>query len=126
MQFYYGKYYVGYIKKLNGAIVQYFEFKDKSVQDLLFGLNSLFQDICIVVRNNGGGYVNYKMFWEIMGFNGGGEFEGKIVVVIDEGFGDFDGFKEKFNVVGSGCFGSGWVWLVLGNDGKLKVISIFN
>lgn len=66
------------------------------------------------------------MFWEIMVFNGGGKFEGKIVVVIDESFGNFDGFKERFNVVGVVCFGSGWVWLVLGNDGKLKVISIFN
>ena len=123
MQFHYGKHYAGYIKKLNGAIAQYPELKDKSAQDLLLGLNSLPQDIRIAVRNNGGGYVNHKMFWEIMGPNGGGEPEGKIAVAIDEGFGDFDGFKEKFNAAGGGRFGSGWVWLVLGNEGNLKVIS---
>lgn len=126
MQFHYGKHYAGYIKKLNRAIAQYPELKDKSAQDLLLGLNSLPPDIRTAVRNNGGGYVNHKMFWEIMTPNGGGKPEGKIAFAIDESFGNFDGFKEKFNAAGAGRFGSGWVWLVLGNDGKLKVISTPN
>ncbi|MCL2932626.1 MAG: superoxide dismutase, partial [Trichodesmium sp. MAG_R03] len=89
MQFHYGKHYAGYIKKLNRAIAQYPELKDKSAQDLLLGLNSLPPDIRTAVRNNGGGYVNHKMFWEIMAPNGGGEPEGKIAVAIDESFGNF-------------------------------------
>ena len=126
MQFHYGKHYAGYIKKLNGAIAKYPELKDKSAEDLLLGLNSLPKDIRTAVRNNGGGYVNHKMFWEIMTPDGGGEPEGKIAVAIDESFGNFDNFKEKFNSAGGRRFGSGWVWLVLGKDGKLKVVSTPN
>ncbi len=126
MQFHYGKHYAGYIKNLNGAIAKYPELKDKSAEDLLRGLNGLPNDIRTAVQNNGGGYVNHKMFWEIMSPNGGGEPQGKIATAINESFGNFDTFKDKFNAAGGGRFGSGWVWLVLGKDGKLKVISTAN
>ncbi|OZH55711.1 superoxide dismutase [Hydrocoleum sp. CS-953] len=126
MQFHHGKHYAGYIKKLNGAIANYPELKDKSAEDLLRGLNGLPNDIRTAVQNNGGGYVNHKMFWEIMSPNGGGEPQGKIATAIDESFGNFDSFKDKFNASGGSRFGSGWVWLVLGEDGKLKVISTAN
>lgn len=126
MQFHYDKHYAGYIKKLNGAIAKYPELKDKSAEDLLRTLNSLPEDIRISVQNNGGGYLNHKMFWEIMTPNGGGEPQGKIAAAIDESFGDFDSFKQQFNTAGGARFGSGWVWLVLGKDGKLKVISTAN
>ena len=32
-------------------------------------------------------------------------------------------FKDAFKAGGVGQFGSGWAWLVLGSDGKLKVTS---
>lgn len=126
MQFHHDKHYAGYIKNLNGAIAKYPELKDKSAEDLLRNLNTLPEDIRTSVQNNGGGYVNHKMFWEIMTPNGGGEPQGKIAEAIQESFGSFDGFKEKFNAAGSSRFGSGWAWLVLGKDGKLKVISTPN
>ena len=126
MQFHHGKHYAGYTKNLNRAIAKYPELKDKSAEDLLRGLNTLPNDIRTAVQNNGGGYVNHKMFWEIMSPNGGGEPQGKIAAAINESFGNFDGFKDKFNAAGGGRFGSGWVWLVLGKDGKLKVISTAN
>ncbi|NEQ37346.1 MAG: superoxide dismutase [Okeania sp. SIO3I5] len=126
MQFHYGKHYAGYIKNLNGAIAKYPELKDKSAEDLLGSLNTLPNDIRTAVQNNGGGYVNHKMFWEIMTPNGGGKPEGKIATAIDESFGNFDSFKENFNAAGGSRFGSGWVWLALGKDRKLKVISTAN
>jgi len=125
MQFHYEKHYAGYTKKFNRAIPKYPEVQDKSAEDLLLGLNSLPKDIRTAVRNNGGGHVNHNIFWEIMTPNGGGKPTGKIAVAIDESFGDFDSFKEKFNAAG-GHFGSGWVWLVLGKDRKLKVVSTPN
>lgn len=126
MQFHHDKHYAGYIKNLNGAIAKYPEFKDKNAEDLLRSLNTLPEDIRTAVQNNGGGYVNHKMFWEIMIPNGGGKPEGKIAAAIDESFGNFDSFKDKFNAAGGGRFGSGWVWLVLAKDGKLKVTSTPN
>ncbi len=126
MQFHHDKHYAGYIKNLNGAIAPYPELKDKSAEDLLRNLNTLPEDIRTTVQNNGGGYLNHKMFWEIMTPNGGGEPQGKIATAIPESFGDFDRFKEKFNAAGLGRFGSGWAWLVLAKDGRLKVTSTSN
>lgn len=96
------------------------------MEDLIVNLDSVLESICIVVCNNGGGYVNYSLFWEIIGFNGGGVFIGDIVVVIDSELGGFDKFKEDFVKVVIICFGFGWVWFVVGKDGKLFIISMFN
>ena len=48
------------------------------------------------VRNNGGGYWNHNLFWEIMSPNGGGNPAGNLSVAIDETFGSYESFKEKF------------------------------
>ena len=44
---------------------------------------------------------------------------------INEAFGSFDGFKEKFNNAGMTRFGSGWAWLIE-KDGKVEVSSTPN
>lgn len=126
MQFHHDKHYAGYIKNLNGAIAKHPELKDKSAEDLLLNLKTLPEDIRTTVKNNGGGYLNHKMFWEIMTPNGGGEPQGKIAGAIQESFGSFDDFKDKFNRAGLGRFGSGWAWLVLDKDGNLKLTSTPN
>jgi len=36
-------------------------------------------------------------------------------------FGSVDTFKEEFKTAATGQFGSGWAWLIVGSDGKLKV-----
>merc|ERR1712054_304883 len=44
--------------------------------------------------------------------NGGGEPTGTMLKLIEQNFGSFDQFKEKFSQVAAGHFGSGWAWLV--------------
>jgi Fe-Mn family superoxide dismutase len=66
------------------------------------------------------------MFWNIMGPNGGGQPTGAIAQAINESFGDFETFKTQFNDAGTKRFGSGWVWLVRGSDGKLQITSTQN
>ena len=79
----------------------------------------------MVVRNNGGGYVNHNLFWAIMGPDGGGEPSGKLNEAIVRDFGSFDAFKEKFSNAAKTRFGSGWAWLVV--DGKeLKIMQTPN
>lgn len=125
MEIYYIKYYNIYVIKLNEVVVGYFEFVSKFVEELVVNLDSVFEDICGVVCNYGGGYVNYILFWFIFSLNGGGVLIGNLKVVIESEFGIFDEFKEKFNVVVVVCFGFGWVWLVV-NDGKLEIVFIVN
>ena len=97
-----------------------------SAEELLKGLENVPEAIRTAVRNNGGGHVNHTMFWTIMGPNAGGEPTGAIADAIKSTFGDFNGFKEKFNDAGLKQFGSGWAWLVRDTGGKLQIVSSAN
>ena len=77
------------------------------------------------IRNNGGGYFNHNLFWEVMSPNGGGEPSGELAEAINRAFGSFDSFKEEFSKAASTRFGSGWAWLVK-KYGKLQVTSTPN
>ncbi len=78
------------------------------------------------VRNNAGGYWNHAMFWNCMKPNGGGMPTGKLSDAINSTFGSFDIFKKQFAEAGATRFGSGWAWLVVGDDGKLFITSTAN
>jgi Fe-Mn family superoxide dismutase len=84
------------------------------------------EDKRTVVRNNGGGHVNHTMFWEIMSPDGGGEPSGTMSEVITSAFGVFASMQEAVNEAGMKRFGSGWVWVILGVDGQLAVVSTPN
>ncbi len=80
----------------------------------------------VAIRNNAGGYYNHEMFWNCMKPNGGGAPTGKLSEAINSTFGSFDNFKKQFAEAGVKRFGSGWVWLVVGKDGKLFISSTAN
>lgn len=126
MRFHHDKHHAGYTKKLNKAVSQYPELANKSAEDILRELDTVPSEIATTVRNNGGGYVNHKMFWEIMSPDGGGEPKGDLAAAINESFGSFEAFKEQFNEVGSSQFGSGWAWLALDSNNQLQVMGTPN
>ena len=126
MMFHHDKHHLGYTKKLNKAVSQYPQLANQSAEDILRNIKDVPSDIMQTVCNNGGGYVNHKMFWEIMSPDGGGEPMGQIATAITEAFGSFTAFKEEFERVGSNQFGSGWAWLVLDSNDRLQVIGTAN
>lgn len=126
MRFHHDKHHAAYIKNLNAAINKYPDLKSKSINKLLVSLDTLPNDIRQTVRNNGGGYLNHKIFWEIMSPNGGGKPKGAIAQAIQKDFGSFEAFQTEFTKAGSKVFGSGWVWLVLDKSGKLQVVNLPN
>jgi Fe-Mn family superoxide dismutase len=126
MQFHHDKHYVAYTTKLNEAVNKYPQLANKSAEEIIGDLDSLPEDIRTTVRNNGGGYVNHTMFWQIMAPNAGGQPTGELAKAIDNAFGSFDEFKTAFNDAGSKQFGSGWSWLVLDKNKQLKVMSTPN
>jgi Fe-Mn family superoxide dismutase len=126
MQIHHDKHHAAYVNNLNAALEKHPELGDKSAKELIKDLNSVPEDIRMAVRNNAGGHVNHKMFWKIMGPNGGGEPTGALASAINEAFGSFDAFKQQFNDAGVKRFGSGWVWLVRDNSGKLAIMSTAN
>ncbi len=121
MEIHHQKHHQAYIDKLNAALEKHPELQQKSVEDLLRGINSVPEDIRTAVRNHGGGHANHSLFWPIMSPNGGGEPQGDLADAINSAFGSFSTFKEQFAAAAAGQFGSGWAWLDVKNDGKLHV-----
>jgi len=126
MRIHHTKHHQGYTNKLNAALEGYDDLQNHSIEELLTGINNLPADIQTAVRNNGGGFYNHRLFWNVMSPDGGGEPSGALGDAIDEQFGSYDAFKEEFGNTAGGQFGSGWGWLVADSDGKLTVISTPN
>jgi superoxide dismutase, Fe-Mn family len=116
MKLHHDKHHQAYVDKANGAL-EGTEWEDKPIEEVLQNLDSLDDDKKGVVRNNGGGHANHSFFWQIMSPDGGGEPSGSLADAINDKFGSFDDFKEKFKAAGVGQFGSGWAWLVKDGDG---------
>ena len=116
MQIHHGKHHNGYTNKLNAAIAGT-DLEGKSIEDILGSLDMSNG----AVRNNGGGYFNHCLFWEVMSPNGGGTPSGDLGAAIDEAFGSFDEFKSTFASAAGTRFGSGWAWLCVNADGGLEV-----
>ena len=121
MQIHHGKHHAGYTSKLNAA-VEGTDLEGKSIEDLLSNLDLSNS----AVRNNGGGYYNHCLFWEIMTPNGGGLPSGNLLATIEKAFGSFDEFKAEFSKAAATRFGSGWAWLCAHSDGSLEICSTAN
>ncbi len=126
MEIHHDKHHNGYTTKLNAALEGQAALAGKSAEDILRNINSVPEAIRQAVINNGGGYVNHALFWQIMGPNCGGKPGGSIGAAIDEVFGSFETMKERFSKAAATRFGSGWAWLGLDANGKLHIGSTAN
>jgi Fe-Mn family superoxide dismutase len=121
MEIHHGKHHAGYTSKLNAAI-EGTDLENNSVEDILKGLDMSNG----AVRNNGGGYFNHCLFWEVMSPNGGGEPAGELSDAINDAYGSFDAFQEAFSNAAATRFGSGWAWLCVHEGGRVEVCSTAN
>jgi Fe-Mn family superoxide dismutase len=119
MEIHHTRHHQAYTTNLNAAISGT-DLEGKTIEEILQNCKDK-----PAVRNNGGGFWNHNLFWEIMGPNGGGYPTGKLSDAINEAFGSFDGFKEEFSKAAATRFGSGWAWLCI-SSGKLCVCSTAN
>ena len=119
MEIHHSKHHQGYTNNLNNAIAGT-DMEGKSIEEICAtpGLSG-------AVRNNGGGYYNHCLFWNIMSPNGGGNPSGDLASAIDSTFGSFENFKADFSTAAGTRFGSGWAWLGV-NSGELKISSSAN
>lgn len=125
MQIHHDKHHQAYVNNLNAALDKHPEWHNKSLEELLRGINSVPEDIRTAVRNNAGGHHNHSLFWTIMGPKAGGEPSGKLADAIDKALGGFAKFKEAVTTAATTRFGSGWAWLAV-SGGKLEVFSTAN
>ena len=111
MEIHHSKHHGGYTSKLNAA-VEGTSMADQSIEEILAKA-----DGNTGIRNNGGGYFNHNLFWEVMSPNGGGQPEGMLLEAINDAFGSFGGFRKEFSEAAVNRFGSGWAWLVKTDSG---------
>jgi len=120
MEIHHGKHHAGYTNNLNAAI-EGTEMAGKSIEELVMNHSDNG-----AVRNNGGGYYNHSLFWQVMSPNGGGAPSGALADAINAAYGSFDAFKDAFNKAAATRFGSGWSWLCVQKGGKVEVCSSAN
>ncbi len=125
MEIHHSKHHAGYTKNFNAALEKAGITGD-CAKDILSDLKNVPEEHRTAIKNNGGGYVNHKIFWKIMSPDGGGEPSGELKEAIDKDFGSFAAFKEEFSTAAKTRFGSGWAWLCVKDDGKLCVCSTPN
>lgn len=121
MEIHHTKHHKAYYDKFTAALNES-EFKDMQIEEIFRNISKA----PAVIRNNGGGYYNHNLFWEIMSPNGGGNPTGRLAEEINKAFGSFEQFKIKFNDAAANRFGSGWAWLCVSEDGNLSVCSTPN
>ena len=121
MEIHHGKHHAGYTNNLNNAVAGT-DLEGKSIEDILDGLDLNNG----AVRNNGGGFYNHRLFWNVMSPNGGGEPSGDLAAAINDAFGSFENFKTAFSKAAATRFGSGWAGLCVHKGGAVEVCSTAN
>ncbi|MDP3358112.1 MAG: superoxide dismutase [Lutibacter sp.] len=121
MEIHHGKHHAAYTNNLNNAIAGT-ALDGKSIEAILSGLDMN----NAAVRNNGGGFYNHELFWNVMSPNGGGKPKGELAAAIDAAFGSFEAFKDALSKAAVTRFGSGWAWLCVHPGGKVEVCSTAN
>jgi superoxide dismutase, Fe-Mn family len=120
MDTHYNKHYKGYVSKLNDAL-KLREEQDLELEQIVKGISRF----NTTIRNNGGGAYNHSLFWKMLSPTQQ-KCEGAIYDEIIKTFNNFNNFKKLFEKEANKRFGSGWVWLVLTNTNKIKIMSTPN
>jgi len=107
MEIHHSKHHAAYTNNLNAALENH-DAAGKSIEELLSAISKL----PVAVRNNGGGFYNHNLYWDVMAPGGAAEPKGELLKAINSSFGSVDAFKEAFTKAAATRFGSGWAWLV--------------
>jgi Fe-Mn family superoxide dismutase len=126
MEIHHQKHHGGYTAKFNKALEGHSQLQSVDAEHILRGFNGLPEDIRTAIRNNGGGFYNHSLFWDILTPGGSTAPTGELAGAIDDEFGSFDAFKEQFSAAAASRFGSGWGWLVITPFGNLEILSTPN
>lgn len=119
MELHYTKHHKTYVTKLNDALEQYFEANDEWDLEKMIALQN-------AINFNGGGHINHSIFWTNLapeGNGGGGEPTGELAKAINQEYGSFQNFVEKFNAKTAVIQGSGWGWLGYCKEKKSVMIA---
>jgi Fe-Mn family superoxide dismutase len=123
LELHHGKHHQGYVNALNGLVDKNDVLKGKSLEDVIRFAHG--RDDLAPVFNNAGQHWNHSLFWNCLSPQGGG-IPASLEKKLTADFGSVDKFKEQFKAAALGQFGSGWAWLILGTEGRLKITKTGN
>jgi len=115
MEYHYGKHHQAYVDKLN-SLIPGTEYEDMPLEDIIRKASG-------GVFNQAAQVWNHTFYWDSMTPDGGNEPSGDLGSAIKSAFGSYDDFKQKFQEMAVGNFGSGWTWLVARNDGSVDIVN---
>jgi Fe-Mn family superoxide dismutase len=118
LEYHYGKHHQTYVTNLNN-LVKGTAFENMSLEEIITTATG-------GIFNNAAQVWNHTFYWNCLAPNAGGEPTGRLAMLINEAFGSFAAFKEKFSQTALTTFGSGWAWLVQHQDGSLALVSTSN
>ncbi|OGY90044.1 MAG: superoxide dismutase, partial [Candidatus Komeilibacteria bacterium RIFCSPLOWO2_01_FULL_45_10] len=126
MEIHHTKHHQAYTDKMNAVLEKYPNLAAQPLEELMQSLNGtpMTNEDATAFRNNGGGYLNHKLFFEIMGPKK--EVDQTLATEITTAFGSIDQFKQQFSQAAVSRFGSGWAWLARNSAGKLIIYSTTN
>ena len=119
----YGKHHAGYVDKLND-LIEGTLFDGRPLAEIV--VRAAEDQKATAIFHNAAQAWNHAFYWQSMRAKGGGEPAGKLKSTIERDFGEVAKFREAFSKAAAGEFGSGWIWLVAGKDGKLKIVATDN
>jgi Fe-Mn family superoxide dismutase len=126
MTIHHSKHHGTYVEKLNAAIKN-IGFEPTSIDGLCQNIAKVPEKSRDPIRNNGGGHWNHTLFWNTLTAPGkGGKPGGALASALEDDLGGYDRFKENFSEAATSRFGSGWAWLLVDADGKLRISSTPN
>lgn len=118
LDYHHGKHHAAYVANLN-KLVAGTEHEGKPLEDIITSADG-------GIFNNAAQIWNHSFYWNCLSPNGGGASSGDLGKAIDDTFGSFDAFQEKFTASAIGNFGSGWTWLVKNSDGSIEIVNTSN
>ncbi len=121
MEIHHSKHHNGYTNNLNAAIAGT-DLENSAIETILGNLDMSNK----AVRNNGGGFYNHSLFWNIMNPEGKQALSGELKEAILAAYGTFEDFKTAFSKAAATQFGSGWAWLCVHEGGKVEVCATPN
>lgn len=126
LEFHHDKHYKTYVDNLNNILADYPELQQKSLKELLMGLEELPVAARVGIRNNGGGVFNHELYFDAMKSPAGQEPVGTLAEAIVRDFGSYKQWQDLMKQAAVSKFGSGWAWLLADKAGKLSIVQTAN
>ena len=120
LAFHYGKHFQTYIDNLN-RMLNGSHYEGLGIEDVVRKAPEG------PMANNAGKVLNHQLFFEqFLPEKDAKMPSGELLFLIEQSFESFNKMREQMDNAAKLLFGSGWVWLVMNDEGKMQVMSLPN